>query len=244
MDVMSHGTLPMMMRLRPGIAVALGLTAATCASLLAQNPKTKLNELVRETQKQGSRAGRISLIWWVPPEFWRAAMSVSGTVRADKVEEMVAAISDVNVFIVVDGKIGAFATMTFEPQAEVEKHLSIMDGSGKPIAAIPDAKQPVATKNMLAMMKPLFSNMLGEFGKNLSFFVFEGKNKDGTRRIDPNKPGMLTAKLGEEEFRWRLPLGSLLPSKVCPKCGETFPGNYGFCPFDATPLRDKTRDTK
>ena len=218
--------------------------AVTCTPLLAQNAKARLNELNRETQKQGSRASRVTLVWWVPPEFWRAALSASGTVPADKVEQAVAAISDVNVFIVVDGKIGAFGSMTFEPQAELEKNLSVMDSSGKAIAAVPDAKQPGATKNMLAMMKPLVSNMLGEFGKNISFFVFEGKNKDGTRRVDPTKAGMLTAKLGEEEFRWRLPLGSLLPAKVCPKCGETFPGNYGFCPFDATPLRDKANDAK
>jgi hypothetical protein len=97
---------------------------------------------------------------------------------------------------------------------------------------------------MLAIMKPMFANMLGEFGKNVSFLAFEGKNKDGTRRVDPIKPGILTAKLNEEELRWRLPLGSLLPAKICPKCSETFPGNYGFCPFDATPLKEKTAEAK
>ena len=224
--------------------MVLGFTVLTCAPLQAQNAKTKLNDLIRETQKQGARAGRITLVWWAPPEFWRAAMAASGTVPADKIEQAVGSISDVNVFIVVDGKVGAFGSMAFDPQADIEKHLSIPDSAGKPMAAIPEAKQPGPTKSMLAIMKPIFSNMLGEFGKNCSFLVFEGKNKDGTRRVDPTKTGMLTAKLGEEEFRWRLPLGSLLTAKICPKCSETLPGNYAFCPFDATPLRDKTSDNQ
>jgi hypothetical protein len=231
-------------KLRGFFALVLGLTVVTCSSLVAQNYSSNLHEIVRETQKQGIRPGRITLVWWVPPEFWRAALLAGRTIPADKVEEMVASISDVNVFIVADAKVGGFGSLTFEPQSELEKRLTVTDGSGKPVATIAEAKQPLATKNMLAMMKPLLSNMLGELGKNLSFFVFEGKNKDGTRRIDPTKPGMLTAKLSEEEFRWRLPLGSLLPPKVCPKCGETFPGNYGFCPFDETPLKDKPVQAK
>src|ERR1700751_674759 len=114
----------MMRRLRLGIAATLGLMAVTCTPLLGQNPKARLNELIRETQKQGSRAGRFTLVWWVPPEFWRGAMSASGTGPVDKIEDAVAAMSDVNVFIVVVGKMGAFGSMTFEPPADLEKHLS------------------------------------------------------------------------------------------------------------------------
>ncbi|MEY2530331.1 MAG: hypothetical protein QOI96_416, partial [Verrucomicrobiota bacterium] len=62
-------------------------------------------------------------------------------------------------------------------------------------------------------------------------------NKNGSRLIDPMKPGSFTVKLNNEEFRWRLPLGSLLPAKLCPKCNDTFPGNYTFCPYDGTPLK-------
>jgi hypothetical protein len=205
--------------------------------LAADNPKQQLNAIVRETQKQGSRAGRITVVWWMPTEFWQTALRANGTVPADKINEAIAALSDVNVFLLVDAKIGALAVMDYTPAADLQKNFSVIDAAGKPLAEIPEAKQSMATKNLLAVMKPIMANMLGEFGKGISFLVFEGKNKDGSRKIEPTKPGMLTAKLGEEEFRWRLPLGSLLPDKTCPKCSESFPGNYGFCPYDATPLQ-------
>jgi hypothetical protein len=205
--------------------------------VFGQNPKQQLNALVRETQKQGSRPGRITLVWWIPSEFWRVAMRSSGAIPVDKIEEMVSAVSDINVFLIIDAKVGPLATMESVPTAELQKNFSVFDTSGKPLAPIPEAKQSAAAKNLLAVMKPLVANMLGEFGKGISFFVYEGKNRDGSRRIDPLKPGTFTAKLNEEEFRWRLPIGSLMPDKICPKCHEQFPGNYAFCPFDATPLQ-------
>ncbi|MFL6515490.1 MAG: hypothetical protein ACJ8M1_10760 [Chthoniobacterales bacterium] len=208
--------------------------------LAADNPKQQLNAIVRETQKQGSRAGRITVVWWMPTEFWQAALRANGTVPADKINEAVAALSDVNVFLLVDAKVGALAVVDYAPAAELQKNFSVTDPAGKPVAFIPEARQSMATKNLLAIMKPIMGNMLGEFGKGISFLVFEAKNKDGSRKVDPGKPGILKAKLGEEEFRWRLPLGSLLPDRICPQCSESFPGNYAFCPYDATPLRAPT----
>lgn len=227
------------MRFHSAMSKLLSLLAVLAiggAPLLAQNAKEQLNAIIRDTQKQGNRAGRVELVWWVPPEFWRATMQAAGTVPVDKVEEMVKAISDVNVFIVFDGKVGALGQMDFVPQAELQKTFSLLGGDGKAIASVPENKQSTATKNLLGIMKPILANMLGQLGQNIVFFVFDGKAKDGSRLIDPNKPGSFVAKLGEEEFKWRLPLGSLLPDKTCPKCKETFAGNYAFCPFDATPL--------
>jgi hypothetical protein len=203
------------------------------------NYKEQLNGIIRDTQKQGSRAGRVTLVWWVPTEFWRATLIASGTIPADKVQEMVASIADINVFVVMDAKAGPLA-LEYVPQAELEKSFSVTDTNGKSLARLPEAKQSSAAKNLLGIMKPLFSNMLGEFGKNTSFFVFEGKNKDGSRRLDPTKPGVFYAQLSGEQFHWRLPLGSLLPDKICPKCNEIFPGSYTFCPYDATALKEKS----
>ena len=219
-----------------GALVSVGLLGAIACSVCAQNAAQQVQAIVRDTQKQGTRAGRLTLIWWIPPEFWRAAMAASGMVPADKTEELVSSIRDVNVFGVVDGKIGGFGAADFTSAEDLRKNIVINDIQGAPLALIPEAKQGAATKNMIAMMKPMFANMLGEFGKNMSLLVFEGKAKDGSRRIDPLKRGSFTAKLNSEEFRWRLPLAALLPDKKCPKCNETFPGDYAFCPFDATPL--------
>ncbi|MGH8101115.1 MAG: hypothetical protein ACREIW_07445 [Chthoniobacterales bacterium] len=214
------------------------LLALTCASQAAERPQEQLNAIVRETQKQGTRSGRLTLVWWIPPEFWRVAFAASASVPMDKAEELISSIQGVNVFAVFDAKVSAFGAGDFTSAVDLEKNITLTDQQGKPLPLIPEAKQSGATKNMISMLKPLMANMLGEFGRNITFLVFEGKTKSGARWLDPLKPGSFTVKVNAEEFRWRLPLGSLLPDKKCPKCSETFPGNYAFCPFDASPLTE------
>jgi hypothetical protein len=228
------------MRNKSGLRIAACIFLAFASgSVLAQSATQRVNAMVRDTQKQGNRAGRFTLVWWIPPEFWRAAMAANGSMPLDKVEEIVSLIRDVNLFSVVDGKFTPLGTMDFVSAEELQKNISLTDTQNRPVPLIPEAKQTVATKNLVAVLKPLLANMLGELGKNMSFLIFEGKNKDGSRLIDPLKQGTFTVKLNGDEFRWRLPLGSLLADKKCPKCNETFPGNYSFCPFDATPLAER-----
>lgn len=181
----------------------------------------------------------MTLVWWIPPEYWRAAFAAMATVPLDKAEEMISSIRDVNVFVVADGKIGAFGAVDYTPAQDLQKNIKLTDARNNVVPLIPEAKQSNATKSMVSVTKPILANTLGEFGKNVSLFIFEGKNKDGSRRLDPTKPGGFTVTVNGEEFRWRLPLGSLLPDKICPKCGETFPGDFAFCPFDATQLIQK-----
>ena len=73
-------------------------------------------------------------------------------------------------------------------------------------------------------------------GENIHFYVFPGGNKDGTRIGDPTKEGACEMSVGERTFKWKLPLGSLLPQQKCPTCGETLSGAYKFCPYDGTKL--------
>ena len=48
--------------------------------------------------------------------------------------------------------------------------------------------------------------------------------------------GSFTVKMMDETYNWRLPLGSLLPKKVCRTCGESLNGAWKFCPWDGTKL--------
>src|SRR3954465_958770 len=118
-------------RLTVGV-ILLGLLI--CRPLAADNPKQQLNAIVRETQKQGSRAGRITVVWWMPTEFWQTALRANGTVPADEINEAIAALSDVNVLLLVDAKIGALAVMDYTPAADLQKNFSVIDAAGKPLA--------------------------------------------------------------------------------------------------------------
>jgi hypothetical protein len=78
--------------------------------------------------------------------------------------------------------------------------------------------------------------MLGALGRNMNFFVFPGVRANGRPIADAKQEGSFKVVLGEQEFRWRLPLSSLLPPKICPKCHETDKGAWKFCPWCGTAL--------
>ena len=88
-----------------------------------------------------------------------------------------------------------------------------------------------------ALLKPMLSNMLGPMGKNFNFYVFPGMTKDKKLIANAKAESNFTVQNGEEAFKWRLPLGSLLPPKTCAKCGEKLNGAFKFCPYDGTPLK-------
>jgi hypothetical protein len=61
----------------------------------------------------------------------------------------------------------------------------------------------------------------------------------GKRLADPNKPGALQFSVYDQDFKWRLPLASLLPRKFDPKSNEDFPGNFDYNPFTGDKLKTR-----
>lgn len=45
----------------------------------------------------------------------------SGNLRVDKIEQAVATIEDVNVFLVIDGKIGGFGAIDYAASTDLQK---------------------------------------------------------------------------------------------------------------------------
>jgi len=47
--------------------------------------------------------------------------------------------------------------------------------------------------------------------------------------------------INKNEYKWRTPLGSLMPVKTCPKDGEKMSGAWDYCPFDGEKLIDSKK---
>ena len=73
--------------------------------------------------------------------------------------------------------------------------------------------------------------LLGPAGRNFHFFFFPATTEAGTAIADPRLPGDFSVRVVNERYSWRLPLGSLLPEKVCPADGERLNGAWLFCPW-------------
>lgn len=195
-----------------------------------------VNALIAETQKVTREADDLNMVWWIPEEFWRASFSEDPSTTEAQIEEFIDVIRPYTIIVVVDGTIGSLGGITYTSEADIRATVKLRDSAGTVYKPLGEDSIDADIKNFLSMMKPVFINMLGPMGENMHFLLFPAKNKAGKQIADASKEGAFRIELGKREFKWRLPLSSLLPPKICPKCGEKLSGGYKFCPYDGTRL--------
>ncbi len=179
---------------------------------------------------------KLTLVWWVPEQFWRISFAANHKLTEEQINGFIKTVKPYTLVAVVKGEIGSFGGVTYESETAIRSKLVLIDSEGNQYSALDSEEISADMQNFLGMMKPVFANMLGAMGKNFGFYIFPAKGKNGKSIADPEKEGHFSIQLGEEKFKWRLPLGSLLPPKTCPKCGEKLSGSYKYCPFDGTSL--------
>lgn len=214
-----------------GVLAAMFMLFGWVVAGLAQESKIDLNMLIQETQKMSQETDEMTLIWWIPEEYWQVSFAQDPTTTEAQTEEFLKVLRPYTLIAVVDGKMGAFGGVTYRPEADVRAGIQIRDSQGAYYLPLSKDKIDVNTNNFLSMMKPVFANMLGPMGQNMHFFVFPAVDKDGRKIAEVKKDGDFSVELDGREFRWRLPLSSLLLPKVCLKCKEKCSGAWHFCPW-------------
>jgi len=201
----------------------------------AQATKIDLNALIQETQKMSQNVDEMTLIWWIPEEYWQASFAQDPTITDAQAEEFIKVLRPYVVIVAIDGKIGPFGGVTYKSEATVRNNIKLVS-KGVSYRPLSDEKVNADTQNLISSMKPALANMLGPMGRNMHFFLFPAKDKKGQNIAEATKEGSFTVKLGLNEFKWRLPLGSLLPPKTCPVDGEQMSGAWKFCPWHGVRL--------
>jgi hypothetical protein len=199
--------------------------------------KVDIQALVHETQKTTQNVNEIVLAWWTPDEYWRAVFAQNPMMAEAGIEEAMKVFRSYMFIAVVDGKMGAFGGITYKSEANIRSSIFIKDSHGTVYPPISEDKIDINAKNFLSATKPILANALGPLGQNLHFFLFPTENKKGQKIAEAKSEGAFSVKIDEKEFRWKLPLGSILPPKICPSCGEKLSGAYKYCPWDGTKLQ-------
>jgi len=202
----------------------------------AQGGQVDINALIQETQKRSDKPGEMTFVWWIPEEYWRVSFAQNPNMTPTQIEDFVKVFRPYTILAVVDGTMGTYGIVKYKTEAEIRTDVFIVDGRGNTYLPVTEAEINADTQSFLAAMKPMLANALGPIGQNMHFFLFPAQGKEGRGIVDTKKEGAFSVKLGQREFRWKLPLGSLLPPKICPTCKEKISGAYRFCPWDGTKL--------
>ena len=196
----------------------------------AQDNHIDVDALTAQTQKMLTDADRITMVWWIPDEYWQASFAQNPAITKAQMQSFTKALSPYILFVVVDGKIGSLGRVTYKSEETIRSTIQLID-SHKTIY-YPLSKESIGAdaKTFLSVMKPVFSNMMGQLGENMNFVVFPSSSKTREKIADARGEGSFSLKLGESMFKWKVPLGAVLPAKVCPIDGEQLNGAWKFCP--------------
>jgi hypothetical protein len=181
-------------------------------------------------------ADRLTLVFWMPLEFWRATLESSGKLSDKGIQQFVQTVQPYTVLAVIDGESGFGGALNYADPDALRASVTIEDTSGNVYHPLALDEIDPGLKNLLQMMRPVLSNSMGPMGAHMEFLAFTSTSKDGQHFADVQKDGVLGVHVGAKAFRYRLPLGSFLPPAVDAKTGETFPGNYRFNPFTGNRL--------
>lgn len=195
--------------------------------------------LTQETQKLSQKQQAMTLAWWVPEEFWRASLAQTPAMTAAQTEEMLKVLRPYTMVAVLDGTIGPFGGVTYNSEDWLRANTRLVDVEGRSYLPCAEEKIDADTKNMLQMMKPVLGNMLGPLGQNIHFLLFPAKTDKGIAIASAKDKGHFAVKVGDKEFKWRLPLDSLLPIQVCGSCKQECKGSWSFCPWCGKKLDGK-----
>jgi nucleotide-binding universal stress UspA family protein len=214
------------------IGALLGLFALTGVAGAAN-----VEDIVRDTQWFAVEDGKVSMVWWIPPQFWEESLRGNPGVTDEMRRQVIGIMSEYTVVAMLRAIATPAGIEDMQSKEELLKNARIEFG-GKVAAPLPPDQISPAAQAVLAQLKPVLAATAGPVGQGLEFVVYPGK-VDGKVLADAELPGSVVITFYGKTHRWRLPLGSVLPSKTDKKTGEEFPGNYQYNPFTGGKLDGK-----
>ena len=218
------------------ILIASSMAVLLAGPVGAPRAAPDLASLTRETQQQYQDESSLEIVWWLPVDIW-AAM-IRGDVDAISRRQYLDLFEDYLVFFVAEADISPLGNVTFREAARTRERFRVIGPDAKRYAPLPEKEVPTDLRILLNSMLPALASGAGKAGESFRPLVFPSEGADGERLAAPREPGELRVMLGERAFRWRLPLGALLPPKRCPVDGEELSGAFRFCPYHGNELPD------
>ena len=229
-----------------GLVLVFSCVAGTTARRQAQLPekplagqRVEINDIVEECQQRVRAPHYAGVVWWIPVEFWEASARQNNPDAPVNLDEF-KPLRDYTMVAVFVGKVSPLGSLSYPPAADVRANTVLRDAEGieyHPLESVsPDAQ-------LLAdVLRPIFSNALGQLGEKIEVLYFPARSKKGEPLADPRQRSKFSIVLrqiagsGESIFEWELPLTSLSPPKFCPAGKERVKANWKYCPWHGVPL--------
>jgi hypothetical protein len=225
------------------------LLIGTCSLAVAAGPvsgrqsaeKVDMGKLTEDTQRTSTDDKNLSLVWWVPPEFWAVSAAQSGGTDQAEIDEFTKLFSKYTIVAVVKGEMGVISMSKFYDENEVRAIARLVDAKGRKLEPIPTKKLESDLVILLSLLKPILKSMIGPAGENMHFLAFPGKDASGAVIADAFRDGEVVVMLDDERFSFKTPLPSLLAPMYDATTGQAFPGTFRYNPYTGSALTPDKR---
>lgn len=219
--------------------VTLLLIVAFYGKGISQTEEVDMVVFIKETQQMTKTGQNMKLVWWIPTMYWDIALNGNPDVTEEAKQDILRSVEKYIIFAVLDGEIGALGFSYKELE-----NIKVIDDKDMVYKPLNQEELPEETLNLLNILKPTLSNLIGEMGKNMEFYVFPGTNEKGDKILNPTSTSNFSVFYNGDSFNWRLPLGCLVPQKKCPVDDEKLSGSWKFCPWHGNELVEITEEEK
>jgi hypothetical protein len=206
------------------------------------DPEVDTQAVVKETEQIDTRNHKMGVFWWIPADFWEAAVRKQGF-SAEQANKVFGPFKGYNLFLVGVGDLGV-GNYTWTKEDEIRKHVVMRDQNGNIYKPLEETPNEVGS--LISGMKPMLKNMMGDLGEGMQFVLFTGKDSTGNSFADPHKSSEIFLDVSElmgpatSTYTWKLPLTSLVPPKFCPVGKEKVEANWKYCPWHGNKLDSET----
>ena len=219
-------------------SAALAQQTATPATAAEVGMDT--SAMVKETQQIDQHSSKMGLFWWVPVEFWEQSAMKSG-ISAEEARQYFKPLRDYNMFLIGIGTL-RLGTIDWRSDADVRKSIVLRDQAGNTYKPLETVSADARSFNDI--LKPMFKNMLGQFGEGVRIIYFPIKDSTGNIFADPRRSSEFSLVVtglidsGNNVYTWRLPLSSMTPPRYCPVGKEKLDASWKYCPWHGNKLED------
>ncbi len=206
-------------------------------SLFGQaDTEIEMRDFIRESQQWSRPENKVTMVWWIPTSHWRISMANKPSISNDVKDYIENTFKDVVFVCVLDGTFDSESNFKYTDEATMRKNISIIDEKKNVYFPLTEDQMSLDIKEVSANLKPALASSLGEMGVNLSFYYFKIKDSNGKNIYNEKEKGELIINFFNKEYKWILPMISLLPPKYCPIDNDKMKGNWKYCPFHGIKL--------
>src|SRR5579863_6562832 len=124
------------------------------AALLAAGPamadfKPDPNALVKDLEMTNHADDRLTIVLWLPTEFWRSSLENAGKLAPKEIERFVKELDPYVVVAVADGTSGIAGSVTFADPDVLKSSMTIEDARGNLLSALPDNDVSPGVRNLV-----------------------------------------------------------------------------------------------